>query len=137
MVARVPDVAVYRQIAADLRERITSGDLTPGLRLPSEVALAHTYSVGIGTIRRVMTMLRLEGLVVGEQGQVARVAEQPENVTVRVPASLAPTIRSRRPTVAEQERLGIPPGIWVVEVSHGGFVDLYAADRTEILIVEG
>lgn len=137
MVARVPDIAVYKQIAGQLREQILSGDLAAGDRVGSELELAHRYEVGIGTIRRVMSVLRGDGLLAGEPGQVARVAELPEERVVEVRASINPKIRSRRATAAERDRLGMRDGVWVVEVTYGGFSDLYEAEGTTVQIVPG
>lgn len=135
MAARVPDTAIYKQIAADLREQILSGELPPGTRLGSEKELAHRYEVGIGSIRRVMTALRSEGLLAGEQGQVARVAEAPDERIVEVRASISPSIRSRRATLGERERLGISDGVWVIEVTYGGFSDVYPGPGTTVQII--
>jgi GntR family transcriptional regulator len=136
MVERVPDVAIYKQIAEQLREQILAGELAGGTLLGSEVQLAHYYEVGIGTIRRVMTLLRFDGLVVGDQGQVPRVAEAPEVqvIKVTVEEAQAMSFGTRRATAAERRQLGIPEGEWVIEVTHGGFTQLYGGDHARIVI---
>lgn len=61
--------AQYRRIAADLRERITSGELSPGDALPSEAALVRQYSVSRGTARQALSELEGTGLVVAVHGK--------------------------------------------------------------------
>lgn len=58
----------YREIADDLRRRITEGELGAGRVLPSEAELSSSYSVSRVTIRKSLEMLRLEGLVDSRQG---------------------------------------------------------------------
>lgn len=55
-------VPAYEQIAAQIRERIESGDLEPYDRLPTEKEIVDLYGVARGTARRVMQALREEGL---------------------------------------------------------------------------
>ncbi|MEU3095644.1 GntR family transcriptional regulator [Streptomyces sp. NPDC006967] len=50
-------------IADDLRDRIASGRLNPGDRLPSEVHLAAQYRVSTPTLRNALAVLQTEGLV--------------------------------------------------------------------------
>ncbi|OLT29479.1 GntR family transcriptional regulator [Nocardiopsis sp. CNR-923] len=61
--------AQYRRIAADLRDRITSGELTPGDALPSEAALVREYDVSRGTARQALSELEGTGLVVAVHGK--------------------------------------------------------------------
>lgn len=56
--------APYRQIAAQLRERIESGELAPGQRIPTETELVEEYEVARSTVRRAIRLLREEGLIV-------------------------------------------------------------------------
>ena len=66
MVNRDLPVAPYRQLAALLREQITSGELAG--RLPGERYLAQQYDVAVNTVRRALRLLREEGLVESVQG---------------------------------------------------------------------
>ncbi|WP_416755576.1 GntR family transcriptional regulator [Streptomyces sp. FW42] len=50
-------------IADDLRERIVTGRLKPGDRLPSEAHLAAQYTVSTPTLRNALAVLQAEGLV--------------------------------------------------------------------------
>lgn len=62
-------LAQYRRIAAELRERITSGDLAPGDALPSEAALVRQYAVSRGTARQALSELEGTGAVVAVHGK--------------------------------------------------------------------
>jgi len=57
-------VPPYLRVAADLREKITNGELLPGEQVPSLDRLAETYSVSRTTARRAVQVLISEGLVV-------------------------------------------------------------------------
>ncbi|MGW1897717.1 GntR family transcriptional regulator [Streptomyces hirsutus] len=50
-------------IADDLRDRIATGRLKPGERLPSEAYLAAQYEVSTPTLRSALAVLQVEGLV--------------------------------------------------------------------------
>jgi len=63
VVSPYSDVPVYKQVAAILRDQITSGELRALDPLPSETALAQTYGVGRDTVRHALAVLRDEGLV--------------------------------------------------------------------------
>ncbi|MGH3567125.1 MAG: GntR family transcriptional regulator [Pseudonocardia sp.] len=52
-----------RRIAAELRERIASGDLGPGALLPSEPELAASQKVSRQTARSALQLLEQDGLV--------------------------------------------------------------------------
>lgn len=64
-----------RQIADELRERIQSGELAPGARLPGEPALVREYGVAKETARRALTLLVTEGLAVRKRGSGTYVRE--------------------------------------------------------------
>jgi DNA-binding GntR family transcriptional regulator len=51
----------YRQLAAILRGRIESGEITS--RLPGEKALQQEYGLALATVRKAVKVLRDEGLV--------------------------------------------------------------------------
>lgn len=58
----------YRRIARSLRDRITSGELPPGSRLPTERQLAADRGVSLPTIRQALEDLQREGLVERRHG---------------------------------------------------------------------
>ncbi|MCI0384536.1 winged helix-turn-helix domain-containing protein [Streptomyces sp. CNQ085] len=55
---------VYAQVANAIEQKISSGQLRAGARLPGELDLAEQYGVAAGTIRRALVELRERGLVV-------------------------------------------------------------------------
>jgi GntR family transcriptional regulator len=54
---------LYRQLAATLREGITSGQYPPGTLLPSESALMKEHGVSRPTVRDAFDVLSAEGLI--------------------------------------------------------------------------
>jgi GntR family transcriptional regulator len=68
-VDRCSDRPVYRQVADALRTAIQGGELVTGQRLPSETELMNQYGVSRNSVRTAMGLLRMEGLVVTEQGR--------------------------------------------------------------------
>jgi integrase len=61
----------YRQIAAQLRERIDGGDLAPGQVLPALEQIAREHGVSIGTAHRAVALLAKDGLVDTRRGMRA------------------------------------------------------------------
>jgi GntR family transcriptional regulator len=59
----------YRQVANDLRRQITDGALPPGTQLPSLAALTKTYGVSATVVKAALSELRVDGLVIGQQGK--------------------------------------------------------------------
>jgi len=53
----------YEQLAAVIRQRIVSGDLVPGDRIPSEAVLAREAEVSRSTVREALRTLEEAGLV--------------------------------------------------------------------------
>ncbi|HEX6228558.1 MAG TPA: GntR family transcriptional regulator [Solirubrobacterales bacterium] len=66
----------YEQLAALLRERITSGDLREGDRLPSETALAKQAGVSRSTVREALRILEQSGLVERASPRIMVVADR-------------------------------------------------------------
>jgi GntR family transcriptional regulator len=64
MIQREGPVAPWRQLAALLRERIESGELAPGARLPSITSLAQEYDLAVTTVQKAVAALKDEGLIV-------------------------------------------------------------------------
>ncbi|MHA6805350.1 GntR family transcriptional regulator [Salinifilum ghardaiensis] len=64
----------YKEVAADLRAALESGQYPPGSTLPKQRELAETYGVNLGTIRKAVAALESEGLVtpVRRRGTVVR-----------------------------------------------------------------
>jgi GntR family transcriptional regulator len=64
VILRDGPVAPWRQIAQIYRDRIASGELAPGDRLPSIRSIAEEYDVATTTAQKVIEALRDEGLAV-------------------------------------------------------------------------
>jgi DNA-binding GntR family transcriptional regulator len=62
MVDRQSPVAPYRQVAGILRQRIESGELRAGDRLPSIADLVQTYGIARETAGKALRLLVTEGL---------------------------------------------------------------------------
>ena len=82
------------QIAAELRDRIRSGELAPGARVPSTRELTRAHGVALATAARALGVLRDEGWVV----------TRPRSGTVV--AARQPAAASRRRPVARAELVG-------------------------------
>ncbi len=79
---RQDGVALWRQIANNLRQEITSGAHAPGGRLPTEAELSARFGVNRHTVRRAIEDLSRGGLVRVEQGRGSFVAEDVIDYTV-------------------------------------------------------
>ncbi|MFE6750430.1 TetR/AcrR family transcriptional regulator C-terminal domain-containing protein [Kitasatospora purpeofusca] len=77
----------FRRIAADLRRRITSGELAPGARVPSNRRLAQDWGVALATATKALTVLRSEGLVEARPRVGTVVAAVPAPAAVSQPDS--------------------------------------------------
>lgn len=122
----------YLELAEILRDRITSGQLKAGDRLPSERDLSQTYDVAPMTARAAVQLLRNEGLVevVRGRGVAVRATVEPELVYVEPGA----WVSARNPTPAERDMYGVPEGVPLLVVGHpGGVPDLYPAHRYQVI----
>jgi DNA-binding GntR family transcriptional regulator len=62
-VTEVDDPRAYIRIAAAVRQRITSGELTPGQPVPSITTLVQEHGVARQTAAKALRLLETEGLV--------------------------------------------------------------------------
>jgi len=69
------DVPLYVQIADSLLDRIESGRLLAGDRLPPERGLSEGLGVNRGTLRRALRVLESQGLLIRRQGSGTYVAD--------------------------------------------------------------
>ena len=67
--ATVSGVPLFHQIAVILRDRIVSGELAPGARLPSEADICAAWNVSRITAKRALDALAAEGLVARARGR--------------------------------------------------------------------
>lgn len=68
-------VQPYQRIVQDVRDKIRSGKLTAGSKLPSMRELVDEYGFAQGTIQRALTELRTAGLIYSHQGRGSFVSE--------------------------------------------------------------
>ncbi|GHJ45522.1 hypothetical protein Cs7R123_28640 [Catellatospora sp. TT07R-123] len=66
--------ADYRRIADAITEKIKSGELSPGEKLPSTAQLADQYDVSPATVYRAVSLLHDRDLVIGHPGKGVFVA---------------------------------------------------------------
>lgn len=77
----------YLQIADDLRAQIRTGSLASGAALPSTAQLCQRYDVSASVVKAAISVLRTEGLVVGQQGKGVFVREGAAEASAEEPAS--------------------------------------------------
>jgi len=65
---------IYRQIAADIKEQIRTGELSPGDELPSVRELADSLDVNLHTVHRAYQKLRERGVIRMRLGRRAKIA---------------------------------------------------------------
>jgi DNA-binding GntR family transcriptional regulator len=63
MIVTTEDPRAYVRIADGLRERITSGELAPGMPMPSITTLSQEHGVARQTAAKALRTLETEGLV--------------------------------------------------------------------------
>lgn len=83
LVSQIKIARAYEQLAQLLRERITSGDLREGDRLPSETALAEQAGVSRSTVREALRILEQDGLVARRSPRIMVVSDRSEDPVFR------------------------------------------------------
>lgn len=71
------DRPAYKQIADAIRDAVSSGEIAPGEKVPSEADLIRLFNVAQGTVRNALSLLRAEGLLRAEHGKGVFVRERP------------------------------------------------------------
>lgn len=131
MISPQPGGTLYAQLAARLRDDITTGRLQPGQRLPSETTLVQQYGVARETVRRAVALLRSEGLVVVRRGLGVVVREATDVQDLTPPAGS--TVAARMPTAGERAEHDLEDGVPVFVVTGpDGAVEVYPADRWQL-----
>lgn len=116
--------SLYRKVAADLREAITTGAFGEAGRLPAEGALAEQYGVSRGTVRQALAVLRSDGLVTSRRGTrrvvlgTARVQSFSELLSFthwaysmgEEPGGILDSLVRRPADAAERDQLRLEPG---------------------------
>lgn len=102
----IPPVKTRSQhLVAALKDKILSGDLAPGTKLPSEAELVQAYAVSRTVAREAVTRLQAEGLVETFQGRGSFVLAVPEPSSFTLETS---AIRSQQDVLAMVDfRIGV------------------------------
>jgi DNA-binding FadR family transcriptional regulator len=122
---------VRRYFASLLRERIVSGILAPGMRMPGEAELSRTYGLAPQTVRQALRILGEEGMLVQREGEglFVRDTETPDTVTLRP----GDQVTVRLPTIKESVAMGISQHVPLLIVTHpDGGVDRYPGGTTRL-----
>ena len=120
---------LYARVRTELVRRLSSGELTPGMALPAEGALARQLSVSIGTVRKAVDSLVADGVLSRHQGKGTFVTEQtPERANFHffrladrdgrrvLPETLNETVALATASLEAARALGLEPGAAVVRV---------------------
>lgn len=90
----------HREVADALRERIRSGELRPGQRMPTQAGLAEEFGVERGTIREALAILKAERLLTNvSRGAPATVAQRRDALGSGPAARPEPTMVALPPRV--------------------------------------
>ncbi|MHC5262864.1 winged helix-turn-helix domain-containing protein [Streptomyces sp. UC4497] len=92
----------YREVADALRDRITSGRLSPGQRMPTQAQLAGEFGVERSAVRQALRILHSENLLVNAtKGSPATVAQHPRPALLGPEAQPQSTMVTLAPRIAE------------------------------------
>ncbi|MFZ3596005.1 winged helix-turn-helix domain-containing protein [Streptomyces sp. BH104] len=91
----------YREVADALRDRITSGRLSPGQRMPTQAQLAGEFGVERSAVRQALRILQTEQLLVNaSKGSPPTVARQPRPGALGPEVPPQPTMVGLAPRIA-------------------------------------
>jgi DNA-binding GntR family transcriptional regulator len=100
-------IPLYIQLSGSFRERITSGEWSRGVQIPTEAELCESYDVSRTTVRQALALLERDGLLMRGRGK---------GTFVRGP-SLTVAPRSVSSFSAELRDLGMTPGSRILATS--------------------
>ena len=131
-----PAGPLYQQVHDAVMARIVSGDLAPGVMLPSEFDLAAQYAVSQGTARKALSKLELSGLVERHQGKGTFVATTTDETSLfhffrlrhssgaqAIPQLMSEAVRKRPANVREAAALGLAARAPVFEIMRVRSID--------------
>ncbi|WP_405116120.1 GntR family transcriptional regulator [Micromonospora sp. NBC_01405] len=67
----------FRRIVDEIADKIRTGELKPGDKLPSTSELAKIHDVSTGTVYRALSLLHDRNLIIGQSGRGTYVADRP------------------------------------------------------------
>ena len=70
------EIPLYYQLETILRKRILSGEIAPNVPFPSEESLGHEYEVSRITVRRALSSLVQDGVIIRKRGKGTFVSEK-------------------------------------------------------------
>lgn len=132
------DTFVYREIADEIAQRITSGELRPRRPIPSESQIVRGYGVSRDTARRAIAHLRDKlrlVYTVPMRGTFVRPEGETDDVTIRVEDEVL--VGARMPTAVELAELGLEHPVPVVVLTVAGQTELHPAGSVIRLIPAG
>ena len=95
-------IPLYEQLADTLRDKMYAGEYTFGDRLPSERALASEFGISHLTVRRALTMLEEEGLIVRIQGKGTFVKSTRLAVNMQAMGSFSSVLKGQNTNVTSK-----------------------------------
>ncbi|ADL48856.1 MULTISPECIES: GntR family transcriptional regulator [Micromonospora] len=103
-------MAKWERIAAEWREKIHSGEVTPGTKLPNEQQMKADYEVSLPVVRQALDTLEAEGLVDRRHGRGTfvraprqRVRRSPERYQWEKDRARLPESQRRRTGATERD----------------------------------
>lgn len=112
----------YRTIAQELLDRIKTGKLRPGERLPTELELSDLHSASRNTVRDAVRWLSTRGLVETRPGRGTFVAHPIEPFVTTLSAD------------PETGRSGVEGRGWIAEVTERGRTPSASTPKVEVIV---
>ena len=97
-------IPIYTQISGELKNRVISGKIRPGDKLPSVREIAVEFSVNPNTVQRVFMELEKDGITYTERG-VGTFLKEDGNMVAQLQQQEAEKIRTR--FISEAKKLGL------------------------------
>lgn len=138
MSERRTGVPLYYRVMRSLRETITSGEVAPGDRLPTEAELMERYGVSRVVVRQALGILSEEGLIFRVRGKGTFVSEEAAQAAApSLSGYLEDLIRRGLPVAVEVLDFGLRPMPSDVAAALGAEDDARALFVKRLRTVEG
>lgn len=131
-----PRIPKYLKLIESIRTQIASGELRPGMRLPSVAEFQAAHRVSQSTVDKAHALLEQEGLIVREQGRGTFVAELARPQSVRTLG-----LWMRTPSVNNIYMLEVLAGLRMAASQHNlrlvwlDYTKPFEADGTDAVIL--